>query len=168
VGKIGVPDAILNKPGQLSDDEWEVMRAHCLAGTRILLEETPVQDELPEEHVQLGVSVFDGCNSPIMKIASIVAQTHHEKWDGSGYPRGLVGTAIPLEGRIAAVADVFDALSTKRQYKEAIPLDKCFKMMEESRGSHFDPEVLDAFLRRKSDIIRTFHEFADAVEPAQL
>lgn len=160
VGKIGVPDSILKKPGKLTADEWRTMKAHCLAGTRILLEESEHgADE--SESSDLEVSVFDSSNSPIMRLASVVAQTHHEKWDGSGYPQGLAGTDIPIEGRIAAVADVFDALSTKRPYKEAIPLDRCFKMIEESRGSHFDPDILDAFFRRKSDIVRTYHDYAD-------
>lgn len=162
VGKIGIPDAILNKPGQLSRDEWDVMKAHCLAGTRVLLDQAePDESEPPRPNV-VGADVFDGCNSPIMKMASLVAQTHHERWDGTGYPRGLAGVDIPIEGRIAAVADVFDALSTKRPYKDALPLDQCLKILEEGRSSHFDPDVLDAFFRRKSDILRVFYEYSDS------
>ena len=164
VGKIGVPDAILRKSEQLSADEWEVMKAHCLDGTRILLDESDGQTREPAQHVQWSADVFAGCNSPMMRMASIVAQTHHEKWDGSGYPQGLTGTDIPIEGRITAVADVFDALSTNRLYKDAIPLDRCFRIIEDGRRSHFDPDVLDAFFRRKSDIVRTFHDYADDVQ----
>ena len=149
VGKIGVPDSILHKPGKLTSEEWDAMKSHCLAGTRILLDETDTNED------------SDGRHSPIMKMASTVAQTHHEKWDGSGYPFGLSGSSIPIEGRIAAVADVFDALCTKRSYKEAIPLDRCFEMLEEGRGTHFDPDVLDAFFRRKSDIVRIFSDYTD-------
>ena len=81
----------------------------------------------------------------------------------SGYPRGLVGTDIPIEGRIVAVADVFDALSSKRAYKDAMPLVTCFKTLEDGRASHFDPDVLDAFYRRKSEVIRVYHEFCDCL-----
>ena len=92
-----------------------------------------------------------------------IALTHHEHWDGTGYPIGLAGDDIPLEGRITAVADVFDALSTKRPYKPAFPLDKCFSVMQEGRGTHFDPRVLDAFFERRDDIIETQIAHADPV-----
>jgi putative two-component system response regulator len=96
-----------------------------------------------------------------MRVAAIVALTHHEKWDGSGYPRGLAGEDIPIEGRIVAVADVFDALSAKRSYKEAIPMEKCFRILVEGRGSHFDPHILDAFFRRQAEIVRIYRDYAD-------
>ena len=94
-------------------------------------------------------------------MAASIAVTHHERWDGTGYPRGLKGEQIPLEGRITAVADVFDALSTKRPYKPAYPFDKCIAIMEDERGKHFDPWVLDAFLRRRDDILKVQMEYAD-------
>ena len=97
VGKIGVPDSILHNPGQLSNDEWEVMKAHCLGGTRILLDDVDKGQQSPEQHVEFGVDVFEGCNSPIMKMASLVAQTHHEKWNGTGYPPGSPGRTFPLK-----------------------------------------------------------------------
>ena len=87
-------------------------------------------------------------------MARRIALTHHERWDGNGYPLGLAGTDIPLEGRITAVADVFDALSSKRPYKPPFPLGKCFAILEEGRGTHFDPNVLDAFMARRDDIVQ--------------
>ena len=90
--------------------------------------------------------------------------THHEKWDGSGYPNGLAGNAIPIEGRIVAVADVFDALSTARPYKEAFPIDKCLQILIEGRGTHFDPRVLDAFFARKEEAIKIRKEYEDALD----
>jgi putative two-component system response regulator len=160
VGKIGVPDAILHKPGKLEQDEWGVMRLHCIAGLRVLLDiHGEQQDDLSLFDVESALR--DEVCSPVMKVAAIVALTHHEKWDGSGYPRGLAGEEIPIEGRITAVADVFDALSTERSYKEPMPLEKCFRILVERRGSHFDPNILDAFLRRQAEIIRIHREFAD-------
>lgn len=99
--------------------------------------------------------------SPILEMARRIALTHHEKWDGTGYPLGLAGEDIPLEGRITAVADVFDALSSKRPYKAAFPLDRCLTIMEEGRGKHFDPNILDAFFARRSDIIQVQIDAAD-------
>ena len=135
------------------------MKEHCAAGVRIIRGGAVPESESLIEHAQSGMD--DNCSSTVMQLAALVAQTHHEKWNGSGYPRGLAGDAIPIEGRIVAVADVFDALCTQRPYKEAKPLEECFMIMEESRGSHFDPDVLDAFLRRRSEIVRTFHDYAD-------
>ena len=160
VGKIGIPDSILNKPGSLSTDEFEVMKTHCVNGTRIIRDQAE-QSQTEGCHTLTGVNVFDDCNSPIMRMAALVANTHHEKWDGTGYPRGLSGKEIPIEGRITAVADVFDALSTKRPYKEAIDLEKCVEMVEESSGGHFDPDVVRAFLTRKDDIVRIFRDYSD-------
>ena len=94
-------------------------------------------------------------------MATRIALTHHEWWDGRGYPLGLLGEDIPLEGRITAVADVFDALTTKRCYKEAFPLDKCFAMMAEERGTHFDPKVLDAFFSKRSEVVEVQMRYAD-------
>ena len=101
-------------------------------------------------------------------MAGRIALTHHEKWDGSGYPAGLAGEAIPLEGRITAVADVFDALSSARPYKPAFPLDKCFAILTESRGRHFDPAALDAFFAGRDDILRVYDEWADEEEAVLL
>ena len=123
-GKIGIPDHILLKPGRLTPEEWEVMKTH----TRI------------------GGDIFSGNESELLQAARTVALTHHEKWDGSGYPDGLKGEAIPLIGRIVAVADVFDALVSKRPYKAPWTLDDALAEIERESGSHFDPHVVRAFL----------------------
>lgn len=133
------------------------MKGHCVAGRSIIRDEV-----VPDGHVRHR-NVFEDCTSPLMHLASAVAASHHERWDGTGYPRALKGTAIPIEGRITAVADVFDALSTPRPYKPALSMKDCFRIMEEKRGRHFDPDVLDAFLRRRSEIVQTAREYADPV-----
>ena len=156
VGKIGVPDAILHKPGKLTEEEFSIMKGHCVAGRSI------IRDEIVPTSNVLHRNVFDDWSSPMMAVASLVAATHHEQWDGSGYPQGLKGTDIPIEGRITAVADVFDALSTRRPYKAAIPLDECFRMVEEKRGTHFDPDIVDAFLRRRPEILQVAADYADS------
>ncbi len=120
-GKIGIPDAILLKPGRLDDAEMTIMRTHVEQG----------------EHIVTGAGWLDGARD--------VVGGHHEKWDGSGYPRKLAGEEIPLSARIFAVADVFDALSSRRPYKEPMPFDQVMRILQEGRGSHFDPNILDAF-----------------------
>jgi len=131
IGKIGVADSILMKPGPLTDEEWVAMRQHPLMGSLILT----------------------GSDSVVIKLAETVAMTHHEKWDGSGYPRGLRGEEIPLAGRIVAVADVFDALTTKRPYKEPFAVDRSFNILREGRERHFDPAALDAFFEVEDEIL---------------
>ena len=137
IGKIATPDAILRKPGSLNTDEWEIMKQHCRQGALIL----------------------EGSDSELLQVAEKIALTHHEKWDGSGYPHGLKGTEIPIAGRITAIADVFDALTSKRPYKEPFPLEKSFEIIRGSRGSHFDPEVVDAFFSIDNDIVRIQQEY---------
>jgi putative two-component system response regulator len=139
VGKIGIPDSILLKPGKLTAQEFEIMKGHTLIGAKIL------------ENSKTG----------FIRLGETIALTHHEWWNGKGYPRGLKGQEIPLEGRIIAVADVFDALTTKRPYKEAFPLDVSFGIIEEKRGSQFDPEVVDAFFAVKSEILQIREKFTD-------
>ena len=159
VGKIGVPDSILNKEGKLTADEFEEIKTHCRAGSRI------IRDESRLEQVQgpaSPIGEFLGeCSSPVMRLAALVAESHHEKWDGSGYPRGIAGEEIPIEGRITAVCDVFDAVSTSRPYKKAFPLKKCFQIIAEGRGTHFDPAIVDAFFRRHQEIIEAYREYYD-------
>lgn len=123
VGKIGTPDAILLKPGRLTPEEFAVMKHHTTIGEKILA----------------------ASSSRVVRIAATIAGTHHERWDGSGYPRGLSAEGIPLEGRIVAVADVFDALTSKRPYKPAFEFDTALAIMREGRGTQFDPRPLDAF-----------------------
>jgi len=125
VGKIGIPDAVLLKPGKLDADEWEIMKRHA----------------------EMGVEILGDHPSPLMEMARQVAHTHHEKWDGSGYPRGLSGKDIPLVGRITALADVFDALTSERPYKEAWPVEKAVDLIKEQSGKHFDPELVEIFLK---------------------
>lgn len=132
IGKIGVPDHILLKVGKLEPSEWEIMKQHTIIGGKIL----------------------EGSDSEFIETARIIALTHHEKWNGKGYPKGLKGSKIPLVGRIASIADVFDALTTKRPYRDKpFPLEKTFAMILEGRGSDFDPEVVDAFLAIKDELV---------------
>jgi GAF domain-containing protein len=123
VGKIAVPDEILKKPGKLTAEERREM----------------------ERHTEYGGEILAGSNVPILVLSQTIALTHHEKWDGSGYPRKLRGEEIPLVGRICAVADVFDALTSRRVYKDAMPVEQACGVMREGRGAHFDPAALDAF-----------------------
>jgi putative two-component system response regulator len=131
IGKIGMPQKILLKPGKLNQREWRDMKRHPTIGARILQKST----------------------SQLLRLGEIIALTHHEKWDGSGYPKGLRGDEIPIEGRISAVADVFDALTSKRPYKEAFSNDKAFQILWEGRGKHFDPELVDLFLSSVDEIV---------------
>jgi methanogenic corrinoid protein MtbC1 len=124
VGKVAIPDAILLKPGPL----------------------TPEQRAIVETHAEEGYRLLRGSSSSVLDLAASIALSHQEKWDGSGYPRGLAGESIPIEGRIVAIADVFDALTTDRVYRKAFPVEEAVKMMREQRGKHFDPVLLDAFM----------------------
>lgn len=161
VGKIGVPDDILLKPGRLTPEEFERMQKHTLFGRKIVEQMSEREWEKLRQHVQIGCRILDAPRSPLLTMASRIALTHHERWDGSGYPLGLAGEDIPIEGRITAVADVFDALSSVRPYKPSYPIDKCFSILRSESGSHFDPKVVDAFLERRDDVVRTQLELAD-------
>ena len=129
LGKIAVPDAILQKPGKFTDEEYEKMKSHSAQGAKIVEEVLSEVDDLE-----------------FKKIAINVAHYHHEKWDGSGYPDHLHNEEIPLEARIMALADVFDALVSKRCYKESFSYDKAFQIIEESLGTHFDPVLGQKFI----------------------
>lgn len=144
VGKIGIPDAILQKPGKLDDSEWQVMRTHPAIGAEILKDDT----------------------SPLMTMACKIALTHHEKFDGSGYPNRLKGEQIPLEGRIVAVADVFDALTSERPYKKAWSIEEAMALLKEEAGRHFDPQVVAAFDQVVDKVPQIRAAFADAQEKA--
>jgi putative two-component system response regulator len=153
VGKIGIPDSILFKPGKLGFDEYEMMKKHCALGRQII---EPISDKewtILKTHTRIGESMLHVRSSSLLMLAARIAQTHHERWDGKGYPLGLLGEDIPLEGRIVAVADVFDALSSKRPYKEPFPRQKCFEILREGRGTQFDPAVIDAFFDCSEEIV---------------
>ncbi|MEO8494562.1 MAG: HD domain-containing phosphohydrolase [Planctomycetota bacterium] len=161
VGKIGVPDAILFKPGKLEPSEFDVIKKHCDWGTGIIEPFSDQEFQLLKAHARLGESILHIRTSPMLMMASRIAQTHHENWDGSGYPLGLFEDEIPIEGRITAVADVFDALSSKRPYKDAFPREKCFEIMREQRGKKFEPQILDAFFAQTSSILRIQESLTD-------
>lgn len=144
VGKIGVPDAILLKPGKLTDEEFAVMQRHCNHGNRVLKRLTPEED-IARHHTEVGGSILGSGGSHILDTAKRIALTHHEWWDGTGYPLGLQGEDIPLEGRITAVADVFDALSSTRCYKPAFHFDRCREIIE--------PRLVDAFFEHRAEVI---------------
>lgn len=130
IGKVAIPDAILKKPGKLTKEEWEIMKTHATVGADIF------------RHLREGLMRFD---PEFFKTAEDIARSHHERWDGTGYPQGLSGESIPLVGRIVAIADVFDALTTKRVYKEAFSFDEAVDMILEGAGSHFDPFLVEVF-----------------------
>ncbi len=135
VGKISISDTILNKPGKLTDEEFELMKTHTTAGKEIM---EKVIDRVQGENY--------------LKEARNMAAYHHEKWDGSGYPEGLYGEVIPLSARVMAVADVFDALSSKRVYKDAMPFEKAMSIIEEGSGTHFDPKCVEVFLESQKEV----------------
>jgi putative two-component system response regulator len=161
VGKIGVPDSVLLKPDRLTEEEFSLMKKHCGFGKRILRQCSEDEELQLRSHSEVGARILDGAASPLLVMARKIALSHHEWWDGSGYPLGLRGEDIPLEGRITAIADVFDALSSKRCYKAAMPVDQCFEIMEKERGTHFDPTIFDAFLRRRDGIVAVQLRYAD-------
>jgi putative two-component system response regulator len=129
VGKIGIPDGILLKPGRLSADEYEIMKTHTTIGAQIL----------------------SGGRFPLLQVAENIALTHHERWDGGGYPQGLRGESIPLPGRIVSVADAFDAMTRARPYKEAWPVARALAELQQCAGTQFDPKIIDAFLVLQAD-----------------
>ncbi len=161
IGKIGIPDSVLLKEGKLEPLEFDFVKRHCSFGSSIINPMSAKEHDVYQGHTNLGAQLLEYGGFPVMELAGIIAQTHHEKWDGTGYPLGLAGEDIPIEGRITAVADVFDALSTKRPYKPAFSREKCFKIMEEGRGTHFDPRVLDAFFSCSNEIVAVQIHFAD-------
>ena len=142
IGKIGIPDRILLKPGKLDPREWEVMKTHVTIGADILADHP----------------------SELMQMARTIVLYHHEKWDGSGYPNGIQGADIPIEGRIAAITDVFDALTSERPYKQAWPIERAMALLNEEAGKHFDPELIGLFNDILPDILTIRDEYADSDE----
>lgn len=151
IGKVAIPDAILLKPGKLTVDEWDIMKRHCEVGRSAIL--SAARD-------------FGDGDRSFLSYAMEIAYCHHEKWDGSGYPQGLSGVDIPLSARLMAVADVYDALITKRVYKEAYSHEEAVRLIAEGRGTQFDPDVINAFLVITDAFERTARLYQDAVEPA--
>ncbi len=139
IGKVGIPDAILNKPARLNEEEWEIMKTHA----------------------EIGYNILKNSTRPMLKAAAIISYTHHEKWDGTGYPRGLKGEEIPIYGRITAIADVFDALGSDRTYKKAWPLEDIISLFKEQRGKHFDPNLVDLFMDNLDDFKEIRNKFKD-------
>ncbi len=145
LGKIGIPDSILLSPGKLTCQEFEVMKQHCEIGRGILDPFAAEEVELLRNPNTNKADLPASMRLPLLTMAARIAQTHHEKWDGTGYPLGLKGESIPIEGRITAVADVYDALCSQRPYKPEFRIEKALEIMLADRGTRFDPDVLDAF-----------------------
>ena len=161
IGKIGIPDGILLKKGKLTPKEWEVMRTHPAIGAAILRHDSRMMRVLGELKRRRGSSDLQINEHPVLTMASSIALNHHEKWDGSGYPRGLSGDAIPLEARIVAVADVYDALISNRPYRAALPEEQVLTMIRQDVGRHFDPVVHQAFEKSLNEIRSIRERLAD-------
>jgi len=145
VGKVGIPDSILLKPGKLTPDEWTVMKTHTVIGEKILA----------------------GCENRVLRAGALIARSHHEKFDGTGYPDQIAGKQIPLMGRIVAVADVFDALTTIRPYKTAWSTEKSFELIAKESGSQFDPILSAIFLDKKDQVLNVWASLQDTSDVAE-
>jgi putative two-component system response regulator len=161
IGKIGIPDSILLKPGRLTPEEFEVMKAHPLIGAQAITR--AMERALAGSDEVLG-NLADGAFA-FMETAREIALGHHEKWDGSGYPAGLKGDEIPISARLMALADVFDALLSRRIYKPSMSFDEVSRIIVAERGRHFDPVIVDAFLALRPRFAEVARRLADA-EPA--
>jgi putative two-component system response regulator len=161
VGKIGVPDAILLKPERLTPEEYELIKRHSAYGKHTLDTMASEHWSILKAHTSIGEEIFGQCRSPILRTAATIALTHHERWDGAGYPLGLAGEDIPLGGRLTAVADVFDSLTCKRPYKPPLPVDRCFDIMIAEREKQFDPQLLDAFVDMRKEIVEIQIQLAE-------
>jgi putative two-component system response regulator len=146
IGKVGIPDHILFKPGKHDAAEWAIMQTHAKLGSDAI--------EQAERDIDMPL--------PFLALAKEIAHWHHEKWDGSGYPDGLIGAAIPVSARLMAVADVFDALITPRVYKPAMAYEEARNIIAAGRGKHFDPDIVDAFLFAFDDFVTIARHYADA------
>ncbi|MBI5007409.1 MAG: HD domain-containing protein [Nitrosomonadales bacterium] len=146
VGKVGIPDAILHKPGKLTEEEFEIMKTHA---------------ELGGNAIAAAIEDGGGISSPFLNIACQIAMRHHEKWDGSGYPSGLIGDEIPIPARLMALADVYDALSCRRVYKSAMGASEVEAIILDGKGKHFDPDVVDAFIAIQAQFIEIAEKYRD-------
>lgn len=144
IGKVGIPDSILKKPGKLTDEEWEIMRTHPTIGGDIF------------KSIREGLKAFD---SELYKVSEDITRYHHEKWDGTGYPNGLKGFEIPLVARIVSVADVFDAISSKRIYKDAFEINDSFDLLSSMKGKNLDPVLVDLFIENKEDVLKIYKRY---------
>ena len=142
IGKVGIPDQVLLKQGGLDADERQRM----------------------QEHANIGAAILSGSQCDLLRLGSEIALSHHERWDGAGYPAGLAGEAIPLSGRMAAVADVFDALTTARPYKEAWSTDRAFAYLQEQAGKQFDPACVEAFVGAREKVLAVMAAFPDSIQ----
>ena len=160
VGKVGVPDSILLKPGRLTAEEFEIMKGHATIGA------DAIDKAMVQAAASAGADVADQVEGAFtfLRVAREIAIGHHEKWDGSGYPAGLAGDAIPVSARLMALADVFDALTTRRVYKPPFELEETTRIILEGRGSHFDPDVVDAFLACRDRFAEISKRLADPLE----
>lgn len=157
IGKVGIPDAILCKPGKLTTEEFEIMKTHALIGAQaISLAMNQVLANADDSMAEQAPGAF-----LFLNVASEIAQGHHEKWDGSGYPAGLSGDGIPVSARLMALADVFDALMCRRVYKPPIPLDEAVRIITSGCGAHFDPDVVDVFLDSLEEFTEISIRYAD-------
>jgi len=144
IGKVGIPDAILKKPGKLTEDEWGIMRTHPTIGGDIF------------KSIREGLKVFD---PELYKVSEDITRYHHEKWDGKGYPLGLQGIEIPIVARIVSVADVFDAISSKRVYKDAFDIQKSFDLLKSMRNETLDPYLVDLFIEHSDEVINIYNKY---------
>ncbi|MFH0996700.1 MAG: HD domain-containing phosphohydrolase [Pseudomonadota bacterium] len=151
IGKVGIPDRILLKKGKLTEDEYEEMKRHTLIGRNVI---NKAEERLGKKN----------SGNIYLNSAKDVAYTHHEKWDGSGYPQGIKGDDIPIPGRLMALADVYDALITERVYKAAFSHEKVIETIVNGKGKHFDPDIVDAFLQLETRFRQIAREFADPVK----
>lgn len=142
IGKIGIPDEILRKKGNLASEEWKVMR----------------------KHPEIGAAIIGESDTPLLSLAREIALSHHEKYDGTGYPHGLKGEEIPISGRIIAIADVFDALTTARPYKKAWSVEEAIQYLKEKSGTHFDPKLVNLFIKSLSEVLPIKEKFAETVD----
>lgn len=142
IGKIAIPDEILNKPGKLTPEEFDIIK----------------------NHVEIGYNMINKSNRKMLKLASVIAYEHHEKYNGAGYPRGLKGEEISIHGRISALADVFDALASDRVYKKAWELDRVLELIKNERGNHFDPHLVDIFFENLSEFIEIKNKYVESVK----
>jgi putative two-component system response regulator len=161
IGKIGIPDRVLRKRGPLTPDEWEVMKQHCAIGADILREGSTTMRVHLLQSTSCPAPPGPPSPNPILDLAASIALTHHERWNGTGYPSGLAGAEIPLASRIVALADAYDALRSERPYKPALPEEETRRVVGGECGRQFDPEIYAAFERAQGDFAAVYNEFSD-------